>query len=89
MSRVEPFAYSYWIRDSLMSIMLKDHNHDLIHSLSEKNDALWRYRREYQKNAQGCEHCQKLWEALEADDEKHVKMLSDEIKRHMDEGRFE
>ena len=69
--------------------MLKDHNHDLVHALSEKNDALWRYQREYLKNARDCEHCTKLWQALEADDEKHVKMLAAEIKRHMDEGRFD
>ena len=69
--------------------MLKDHNHDLVHALSEKNDALWRYRREYLKNAAGCEHCIKLWQTLEADDEKHVKLLTEEIKHHMDEGRFE
>ncbi len=69
--------------------MLKDHNHDLVHALSEKNDALWRYKREYLKNAEGCEHCTKLWEALAVDDEKHVRLLTEEIKRHMGEGRFD
>ncbi len=69
--------------------MLKDHNHDLVHALSEKNDALWRYRNHYLKAAAGCAHCTALWGKLEADDEQHVKLLSEEIKRHMDEGRFD
>lgn len=72
-----------------MNIMLKDHNHDLIHALSEKNDALWRYRNHYLAAASGCESCTKLWKQLEADDEKHVELLTAEIKRHMDEGRFD
>jgi hypothetical protein len=69
--------------------MMKDHNHDLVHALSEKNDAVWRYQNHYLDSAKGCEHCTKLWKILMADDEKHVKMLKDEIKRHLDEGRFE
>ncbi|OHA09129.1 MAG: hypothetical protein A3B37_01135 [Candidatus Sungbacteria bacterium RIFCSPLOWO2_01_FULL_59_16] len=68
--------------------MLQDSNHDLVHALSEKNDALWRYRNHYRKSSAGCEQCMNLWQALEADDEKHVRMLSEEIKRHMDEGKF-
>ena len=69
--------------------MLKNHNHDLVHALSEKSDALWRYKNEYLKNSQGCEHCIKMWKALEADDEKHVMMLVEEIRRHLNEGRFD
>lgn len=69
--------------------MLKDHNHDLIHSLSEKNDALWRYRNHYAKSAAGCAECSALWKALEADDERHVGMLTEEIRRHIQEGRFD
>lgn len=69
--------------------MLKDHNHDLIHALSEKNDAVWRYGREYIKNAEGCAHCESLWKQLKEDDEKHIILLVEEMKRHLGEGRFE
>lgn len=69
--------------------MLKDHNHDLVHALSEKNDALWRYRNHYLKSAAGCEYCTAMWKKLEEDDTKHVKMLTDEIRRHIAEGRFD
>lgn len=69
--------------------MLKDHNHDLVHALSEKNDALWRYKNHYLKAAAGCNQCLSLWKKLEEDDSQHVKMLTAEIKRHLDEGRFD
>lgn len=68
--------------------MLKDHNHDLVHSLSEKNDAVWRYP-EYLKNAEGCLHCVNLWKKFMEDDEKHIGMLREEINRHIKENRFD
>lgn len=69
--------------------MLKDWNHDLVHALSEKNDALWRYKNAYKKASEGCKHCTVLWDVLEKDDEKHVKMLVEEINRHITEKRFD
>ena len=69
--------------------MLKNHNYDLIRALTEKNTGVWRYEREYLKNAEGCEHCTKLWNQLKDDDNKHIDMLVAEIKRHADEGRFD
>jgi uncharacterized ferritin-like protein (DUF455 family) len=69
--------------------MLKNHNHDLIHSLSEKNDAVWRYEKEYLKNAEGCEHCVNMWKQLADDDNRHIEMLRNEIKRHIGEERFD
>jgi len=69
--------------------MLKNHNHDLVHALSEKNDAAWRYEKEYLKNAEGCEYCQNLWRQLAEDDNKHIELLKEEIKRHIDEERFD
>lgn len=69
--------------------MLKNHNHDLVHALSSKNDAVWRYKGEYLKNAKGCAHCTKLWKKLMDDDNKHIEMLTDEVRRHMDEKRFD
>jgi len=69
--------------------MLKNHNHDLVHALSEKNDAVWRCEGEYLKNSQGCEHCTKMWREIAADDNKHIAILLEEIKRHMNENRFD
>jgi len=69
--------------------MLKNHNHDLIHSLSEKCDAVWRYQKENLKNAGGCSSCISLWKKLMEDDEKHIEILKEEISRHIKENRFD
>lgn len=68
--------------------MLKDWNHDLVQQLSEISDSLWRMDK-YSKAAEGCEHCSALWEKLRGDYEEHVKMLKDEIERHVKEKRFD
>jgi hypothetical protein len=67
--------------------MLKNHNHDLIQQLSEISDSAWRMN-DYVKAAKGCKHCTALWKKLKSDYEAHVKMLSQEIKRHVDQGKF-
>lgn len=67
---------------------MKNHNHDLVHHLSETIDSLWRYG-EYTKNAKGCEHCTALWDKLKETDLEAEKMLLKEIKRHTDEKRFD
>ena len=69
--------------------MLKNHNHDLIHALSEKTDAVWRYQNENLKNAAGCEFCVSMWKKLMEDDEKHIEILKEEIQRHIKENRFD
>jgi hypothetical protein len=68
--------------------MLKDWNHDLVHQMSEISDSLWRMK-DYAKSASGCSHCSALWAKLEADYESHVKLLNEEIKRHVAENRFD
>lgn len=69
--------------------MQKDHNHDLVHAITKKNDAVWRYQKYYLKTSQGCEHCTSLWNKLIEDDNKHIEMLKEEIERHVKEGRFD
>ncbi|MDE2100227.1 MAG: hypothetical protein KGL39_23435 [Patescibacteria group bacterium] len=56
--------------------------------MSEISDSLWRMR-DYAKSASGCSHCSALWAKLEADYESHVKLLTEEIKRHVAENRFD
>jgi hypothetical protein len=69
--------------------MLKNHNHDLIHSLSEKLDAVWRYQNHYLKDSEGCKNCVDMWKKFIEDDEKHIEMLKEEISRHIKENRFD
>ncbi|MBU6141818.1 hypothetical protein KGO95_01695 [Patescibacteria group bacterium] len=68
--------------------MLKDHNHDLIKQLSVSSSSLWRME-EYRKNAKGCPHCEKLWGEVEKLQEKISALLTDEVTRHVKEGKFE
>ena len=68
--------------------MLKDLNHDLVHQLSETSDSIWRMK-QYHKNSQDCERCQKIWKTLENDFEKASKMLADELARHIKENKFD
>ncbi|MBI2587931.1 hypothetical protein HYW30_01355 [Candidatus Azambacteria bacterium] len=68
--------------------MLKNHNHNLIQQLSEDLDSLWRYE-QYTTDAAACSHCTELWKKLRELDEEKVKLLRDEITRHVNEGVFE
>lgn len=68
--------------------MLKNYNHDLIQQLSEISDSLWRID-EYKKNAEECDNCKHLWDELRKDYENHVRMISEEIMRHVKEERFD
>ena len=63
----------------------EDHDHDLIHELSKRLDALWRYD-QYIANADGKSQLQKLWRDLkrqEIDNIKRVKqIISEEIRQN-------
>jgi hypothetical protein len=62
-----------------------DHDHDLIHDLSNRLDALWRYD-QYIANAGGKPQLQNLWRDLkgqELDNIKRVKqMIGEEIRQN-------
>lgn len=66
---------------------MKNHNHDLIHQLSENADSLWRYY-DYIKNSENCEHCVVLWKKLKKMDMEVEKILLKEIERHYKEKMF-
>ena len=68
--------------------MMKNHNYNLVHLLARVNSTLWRMD-QYKKDAESCEHCLGLWDALQTDVEKHSKMLIGEIKNHVSGGGFE
>ena len=63
----------------------KDHDHDLIHDLSKRLDALWRYD-QYIANAEGKSPLQTLWRDFkrqEIDNIKKVKqMISEEVRQN-------
>lgn len=67
---------------------MKNWNHDLVHQLSEDLDSLWRYK-QYLKASRGCRHCTVMWKKFVKIDEEKVKMLRDEVARHVKEKRFD
>jgi hypothetical protein len=71
--------------------MLKNPNYDLVEELQEKSKGVWRYD-QYLKDAgmdPNCQHCRDLWQKLKEEDERHIQMLKDEIKMHVQNNIFE
>lgn len=62
-----------------------DHDHDLIHDLSKRLDALWRYD-QYIANAEGRPSLQGLWRVLKLQEIANVQrikqMIVEEVQRN-------
>lgn len=58
-----------------------DHDHDVIHELSKRLDALWRYD-QYIANAEGEMKLQSLWRDLKMQEEENVRRLKEAVKEH-------
>lgn len=61
-------------------------NHDLIHTLSVRLDAGWHHQ-VYTAETK-CQGCHEVFERLRELDRDAVKMLSGELKRHIESNRF-
>ena len=64
-----------------------DHDHDMIHELSKRLDALWRYD-QYIANAEGDSELQELWRDLKRQEEKNVERLKGILAKHIEKGCF-
>ena len=51
-----------------------DHDHDLVHELNKRLDALWRYD-QYIANAEGKSELQNFWKELKQQDQQNVDRL--------------
>ena len=51
-----------------------DHDHDLVHELSKRLDALWRYD-QYIANAEDHADLQKFWRDMKAQEKKNIDRL--------------
>jgi hypothetical protein len=58
-----------------------DHDHDMIHELSKRLDALWRYD-QYIFNAEGHIDLQNFWRNVKTQEEENVRRLKDMIAEH-------
>ena len=64
-----------------------DHDHDMIHDLSKRLDALWRYD-QYIANAKEDQELSAFWNNVKRQDEENVKRLKSFIKSHVEKDCF-
>lgn len=64
-----------------------DHDHDLVHDLSIRLDALWRYD-QYIANAEGHPHLQKFWRDVKGQEEQNIRRLKQLIADEIQSGCF-
>ena len=64
-----------------------DHDHDLVHELSKRLDAVWRYD-QYIANADGDRDLQNFWQARKEEDRRNVDELKQLIAAHVKKDCF-
>ena len=65
----------------------KNHDHDLVHDLSRRLDALWRYD-QYIVNAEGIEPVQAFWKKVKEQEQENVRELKALIAEHIQKDCF-
>jgi hypothetical protein len=58
-----------------------DHDHDMIHELSKRLDALWRYD-QYIANADGDSELEHFWQDLKAQEQDNISRLKGLVVEH-------
>ncbi len=66
---------------------MEDHDHDVIHELSKRLDALWRYD-QYVANAESDPELQRLWQDFKQQEQKNVDRLKKIVAAHIEKGCF-
>jgi len=65
----------------------ENHDHDMIHELSKRLDALWRYD-QYIANADGDRELQQFWQGLKDQETENVKRLKEFVAEHIEKECF-
>ncbi len=66
---------------------IADHDHDIIHALSNRLDAVWRYD-QYIANAEGKPELQDFWRELKQQDSETVARLRELVAKEIREECF-
>lgn len=64
-----------------------NHDHDMIHDLSKRLDALWRYD-QYIMNAKDDQELSAFWNNVKQQDQQNIDRLKKLIKKHVQEDCF-
>ncbi|MGI9535104.1 MAG: hypothetical protein ACR2NW_09140 [Thermodesulfobacteriota bacterium] len=63
---------------------MQNHDHDMVHELSQRIDSLWRYD-QYIANAEGNKSLENLWKKLKKQERSNItslkRMISDHVKK--------
>lgn len=65
----------------------EDHDHDLVHELSKRLDALWRYD-QYVANAEWREDLKQFWSDMKHQEQENIKRLKTLISNEVQQGCF-
>ncbi len=70
--------------------MLKNHDYNLIETITIISKSLYRYD-QYMKDLdkEKCESCRNIWTQFKEHREKELKMLTEELKNHVEMGMFD
>lgn len=66
---------------------IRDHDHDMIHDLSKRLDAVWRYD-QYIENAMQFPELQRFWEESKQSEIKTIERLKELIREHVRKDNF-
>lgn len=66
---------------------IEDHDHDMVHELSRRIDALWRYD-QYIANAKDYKDIKNFWEKIKSQELENIKELKEILKKHIKEACF-
>lgn len=64
--------------------MLDNHRYNLVEQLAQENQSLWRIRKMYEKDSEGCDRCRVFWDALAKRKEETIRELAPLVKGHLD-----
>jgi hypothetical protein len=64
-----------------------DHDHDLVHELSRRIDALWRYD-QYIANADGKSELQDFWRDVKSQESENIKRIKGFVKQEIENDCF-
>lgn len=68
---------------------MKNQNYNLIKLLHNKLDNHWRITKYYLADAEDLDcRCKEILEEIKKDDERHIELLRDEIKNHVEKEIF-
>ena len=64
--------------------MLKNQTYNLMETASVISKGLHRYDT-FKRDAQGCQHCQQMWDQMRRSDEEQLQKVVSHMKHHLDQ----